>query len=1374
MASSAAVNGVGPDASQDVSPAQRLQEKHVADAPHQPQLEDAIDEEDLAHPPPSMQLAPPSSTTASESEPQTLSEKAAGKQKAADEPVKPKSSAAPPAVLDTKSEDAFPALGGGPKLQAQNQMPMAWGARKPPSVAKAIPNGVNGQGPSSSASTSRASTPASGRLTPATTNASTGSQLRGPSHPQHIPIPGRHSERIQFAPSQLLRRDQLKKPLQDVLRSINKKSKANVEMKSGPSGTIIFEGTGPIDAARQALRDVAREVGSKQSVKIPIPLNVRPHIIGRQGAVVQAITKRTGARIQVPKAEGTATTEIDDDDSVTIDVEIEGDAVAAEMARREIESIVNERTSTVNMRLKDIPEEYYPFIAGPHNAQIRALEKDRQINVHVPQYYTWSGQPPPQAPTTGTLPQFGPNRGSHIKISGDRIAAQEARLEIERQVEMLRRQITLSQLAINRGQHQFIIGDKGTSMHELLEETGCAVILPPSTDDTETLTITGPQDKIEVAIDKVLSLATTMHMASIDIAKQHASAPAGAQAHARALTRYLQQRQAIEELERQFDARIVLPANEDSPMNWEVYSRDGKNTIRARSDIMNLINAHPPARLRHVPVDPFYHQHLQAQAAQHLRDEFGVHLLLPEENSQSRHLVLIYEGLENPPISEYRLPRQRPSSGEVAEFEKALRQAQAHVESLMHGRQQLASHDINVPRKYYEKVLKQVNREQQHLPPNEIPVQILPVVANGINNLSAVQQPPQGVDSAEHVMTLRGPADMAGDLAQKLMLFLEGEEKDELERGHVISFDFPPKFANYLIGRRGENINKYREEFDVEIQLTDGKVEIKGPVAKAEMAKAKIIALGKKLEDEVTHVLKIKPQYHKELIGAKGAQVNRLQDRYNVRVQFPQTAAAINDKHSVADGASEMGASRNARFSQAPDEVIVRGPRRGADEARDELLNLLQWTVDNSHTCTVSVAQSQLPSLIGQGGREMENTRLATGAQIDVPGNRDSTSANGRVQVQVRGTKQQVEEAKSLLEQKAKVFDSTVSRSIEVDKKYHKALIGSGGANIRNIVLEAGGSDDGRTLAKTVRFPRADSGDSIIHVEGSQAIVDKIVASIESFVKQRESEATETLDIAPEKHRLLIGRGGETRRALESKFSIKIDVPRLTQEGPARSKVKLVGQRTDLNAAKDHILELVKDQEGATVDVPRRLHHAISDSGQIFRRLRNEHKVTVEHAGHQPPARQSSPSRSIPANGKALPLITDQQDNISGHSWETVDHEVGQSEEGDIPWVLRGSAENIAKAQVVLQKAMEQAQSQQQSCVGYLTLPDPRTYRFIIGAGGSQINAIRRETGCKIYVPRDPAKGEPIEVAGSKDGIEQAKEKILEAVQNGSNGGRMA
>ena len=388
---------------------------------------------------------------------------------------------------------------------------------------------------------------------------------------------------------------------------------------------------------------------------------------------------------------------MDDDDSKTIDVSIEGDAVAAEMARREIETIINERTSTVNMRLRDIPAEFFPFIAGPHNSSIDALENGRDVQVQIPQYHTWSSQPPPQAPPSGIQPQFVPDPTHHIRISGDRVAAQDVRSAIERRVEYLRRQITLSQLAIDRGRHQFILGDNGESLHDLLQDTGCSVILPPASDDTEMLTITGPHEKIESGIEKVMNLASSMQMSSVDVARQHANAPMGSQAHARALTRYLQQRRAIEQIERQYDARIVVPITEDSRMNWEIYSRDGKNTIRARSDIINLINAHPPARLRHVEVDPFLHQHIQQQSSQLVRDSFGVHLLLPNPADQQQHVTLVYEGPSE--AGTYQPPFQRPSPQELAAFDKALHQAQEHILNLVQGQQEIGAASVEVPPK---------------------------------------------------------------------------------------------------------------------------------------------------------------------------------------------------------------------------------------------------------------------------------------------------------------------------------------------------------------------------------------------------------------------------------------------------------------------------------------------------------------------------------------------------------------------------------------------------------------------------------------------------------------------------------------------------
>ena len=729
--------------------------------------------------------------------------------------------------------------------------------------------------------------------------------------------------------------------------------------------------------------------------------------------------------MQVPRVDDSAAGDVDDSD--TIDVFIEGDAVAAEMARREIEAIVKERASNMSFRLKSVPPEFFPFIAGAHNANLREIEERTMAQIHVPRYDTWQTQPPPQEALPGQV-QFVPVSDKSIHVSGERTAAQEARAEIERLASELQRRLTLRQLAINRGQHQFILGDGEDALHEFLADTGCAIVLPPPSDESEFLTVTGPLDNIEAGINRAMDMATSMQMASIDLSRQHPTAPAGPHAHARALSRYLRQRQIIGELESMYDARIALPPSVDGPVTWEVYSRDGKNTIRARSDIMNLVQAHPPARIRHLTVDPYFHPYLSSRSVVKLQDDYGVRLLVPED-VDSPEVALIYEG----PSANFEIPRQRPSATELAAFEKALQEAQDYLLSILGDQSNVVAKSVNVPAKYQDKVRKFINREQQAKGEDHIPVRAL--VGDRVS-------------ASQCEVSLRGPSGSVEDLISSLQEFVVQQEKDDLERGYTTSCDFPQKYANFLIGKRGENINKLRDEFDVDIKVDSGKVEVKGPKAKADAAKVRIINMGKKLEDETTHVLKIPAQYHRELIGQKGSQVNRLQDRYAVRVQFPR-ATAVSDE---AETSSEVGGSRAAR-SQSSDEVIVKGPSKGADSTRDELLSLLQWVVEHSHTASVSVAQSQVPSLIGQRGREMDKLRADTGAQIDVPGAGDAPDASGRVQIKIKGTKKEVEEAKKALQQRAQEFDSTVTKTIDVDRKYHKALIGGGGKCLRRFFM---------------------------------------------------------------------------------------------------------------------------------------------------------------------------------------------------------------------------------------------------------------------------------------------------------------------------------
>ena len=100
-------------------------------------------------------------------------------------------------------------------------------------------------------------------------------------------------------------------------------------------------------------------------------------------------------------------------------------------------------------------------------------------------------------------------------------------------------------------------------------------------------------------------------------------------------------------------------------------------------------------------------------------------------------------------------------------------------------------------------------------------------------------------------------------------------------------------------------------------------------------------------------------------------------------------------------------------------------------------------------------------------GRFLQQIQKQTGAKIDIPkveesplagsgngtitidipieGNVIGADSPGKINVRVRGTPKQVEDAKKQLEHRAKVFDNSTTKSIQVDKNHHRALIGAGG-----------------------------------------------------------------------------------------------------------------------------------------------------------------------------------------------------------------------------------------------------------------------------------------------------------------------------------------
>lgn len=214
----------------ELSAAQKLMQSHAEHTPHAVTVEDV----------PDVDLPKPAANDASGSWAAPMSSTAAGKQK-----ENKKSS------LDTQSHELFPEL-GAPKGKTANVAPI-WSAK----------NGAPKQNGSNGAPQNAAPAPAPAPVSSA-----------GQSHPPVMSIPGRKVESVTLEPQFIMERSKLKRPIPEILRDLNRKSRANITMSSVSNGRVRFDATGPQDVAQQALKDLVAQIGRRVSATVAMPTEI--------------------------------------------------------------------------------------------------------------------------------------------------------------------------------------------------------------------------------------------------------------------------------------------------------------------------------------------------------------------------------------------------------------------------------------------------------------------------------------------------------------------------------------------------------------------------------------------------------------------------------------------------------------------------------------------------------------------------------------------------------------------------------------------------------------------------------------------------------------------------------------------------------------------------------------------------------------------------------------------------------------------------------------------------------------------------------------------------------------------------------------------
>lgn len=1216
--------------------------------------------------------------------------------------------------LDTQSEEAFPSLGVSKPatLSGTSQ----WG---PATTMKGKANGL-----------------ANGSLATSAPRPLIRAGAQASARPV-VQLPHTHEESYPLLRSSV--KTGMKKSLAETLSDITRGTGVKLEARQGlnekaePITRLVATGSSD-KAVRNILRAAVLEIGKRDTIKVQVPSSLKAQLIGKGGTKIKEIQNRSGAKIHLPPSSGIRPPGASDDDE-QIEATVEGDPIALATALQEIHAVIGQNPSTVSLTLQGIPPELFPFL----NQQFGSPPND-PVKINIPSYYTWKADPPASQSC-----DFIPQEGSYILLSGPTDVARQKRSELEAfATELQQRLIAREIFGIERERHQFILGPSGLTLEEFVSETDCSIILPPADDNSETIFIVGSADKLEQAKEKAMDLAGAMVNNPIDISRIYQGSREGQGDYLRNLTRYMRHSRTLEAITTQHNAQVSFPSNPTQP--WTLWTRDSRSGVRARTDVLHTISCYPQTRFRTVNIHPFYQRDLERQYAGHLRNKQGVCLVVPDPNEESAQVLLVHE---SPSIAaEHVLSQRRPTSDEALQSVQTLLEAEKYLMQAIGEQEIIVDRTIEVPTKYREKVFRFSQRQASKLR--------YPVKYHGLAESSRRQ-------AANLSVLIQGPSGAVNEAAEQLLAYIAEQLRDETERSFSTSCSFPRAHRGRLIGKDGETIKRVRDDFDVEINFRadDDKVEIKGPPAKAEAAKAYVISMARKIEDETTHTLLIPSRFHGELIGKGGSQIQKYQDRYGVQVFFP---------FAQVDRPAETAISRR-RIAQGPDEVIIKGSKKGADACKEDLWAMYSLAQERSFSATISVAQAQVPSLIGREGSEANILRSETGADVEFPKQGGTSDASGRCAIVIRGSKDSVQKARKVLEEKVKAYDQTVTEVLQIDKKHYRTLIGSNGENLRQMVAAAGG--DASQSSRIVQIPKELSSEQTVRLIASKDVVHKLTTSIKAFVEMQNSRTSEFFEVPPERHGALIGTRGTVKKSIETDCNVSLLIPKESVPSPARSQVMILGQPTDIARAKDRIATILR-QGGVevTVQVPVRLHHVVADGGKMFRTIKRDMNVTVDHNKQKPP---TTPLRS--ANGTragTLPLITD--DTTSGGQLSAIDvaktlvwDVVANSNSGDvedhtIPWVLKGNPDNVDKAKLMLEAAVDAARHH---VTGYLILPDPRsTHAHVVGPGGASIRSIRETTGCN---PRIPPLGEvgAIEISGNRENVERTKELIVEAVTKG-------
>lgn len=677
---------------------------------------------------------------------------------------------------------------------------------------------------------------------------------------------------------------------------------------------------------------------------------------------------------------------------------------------------------------------------------------------------------------------------------------------------------TTKHVNIPKEHHRFILGKKGERLREIEKTSATKINVPNISEESDTVTISGTKEGVEKAEHEIRTMSDEQSKKAFErvhVPKIY---------HPFILGPF---NQNLTSLIEQTGARINVPP--PSVLQDEITIIGEKDGVfKAKQTIENIYHEmEKKCSKAYVEVPKAQHKYVIGQRGSTIQEILqltGVSVEIPTTDNKSNTITL-------------RGPQDKLGSALSVVYEKANSRRALTIEA-----------------------------------PAWIHKYIIGRKGANITKISA-EYPKVHVEFTENKIKMEGPPEQL-EVAEASISSIV---KDYETRYTFTDMQVNKNHAKHIIGKAGSNINRLKDELEVDINIEDvagvNNIHIEGPIDGVRRAQQEIKEKIDKLDNEKEKDVIIDYRLHSTLIGAKGENIRELRNRFTlVNIIFPSS-------------------------SEKNDVVKLRGPKDDVDKCHKELMKNVKNAQELAFVMEVPIFKKFHKFIIGKGGVNIKKIRDDTQTKIELPAEGDKNEV-----IVISGRKENVSDARERILKIQSELADVVTEELTIPPKYYNSIIGAGGKLISSIIEECGNV--------SIKFPTTESNSDKVIIRGPKEDVEKAKAQlIELSNERQQSSYTAEVRAKPQHHKFLIGKNGASIKEIRDQTGTRIIFPGNNDED--KEVITIIGKEENVLAAKAQLEAIIKNNdnitEGEVAVEPKHHKHFVARRGEVLRRISDDY-----------------------------------------------------------------------------------------------------------------------------------------------------------------------